>query len=662
MKKIIIVVLLGLFLFITISTSGLITAREEITENLLFETVTDQEEAVFDKLYQKDTAEVDDLLYIDFMNEEDKPSLILDNGVKVEYEFLSQRLLMMNSTEKKSIRDYSLNRSAIEKNQISDLLDFVDTSLKLEEINNRITELDWLSENIELVQLLLPSEENGAELKKDYRRIIPQTSYQYYPVGYSSIDSFDDQNIYKSQVIQYKQYYNVPVSTEKMPYFATIEDINFPYSITIEPTWGYDIIDETNIYVSSTPYDFYLIEGRHYYRWVDGWFGINSWNGHHDVYDLFKKVTTYEKIFTGNYYYVLSGNIESHPHAEKIGPFNYKNWDVNIMETPEVKIALILDYFGKEKLILSTFDSQLQSDVTFYITQEIHWGRNKYNRNSSNTPYFDLYSHHGDILGKGWTYLTAIQSYFHLLLPKNFFNVKYIKSTSYFDSTLNQETTGEFEIVYSDPTIFGTVVTDPLVVGTFNFGVKANSNSSSNNAVISSHYLRDVLPYLFWGNNEEDFNNYSVFERFLWDKDSSNILHLHRNYSGQSLMNSYYNGIGDAGGSPIPTFIRNVRSPGTVIQDVHAPIFNVITSQTITTAVSSKDWSLLISGISDNMNGSISKYEISDGVNYTVVGTYVVIVGVRDESGNEFRRSFNVIISSNSGGGTPNPPFIRLPS
>ena len=59
------------------------------------------------------------------------------------------------------------------------------------------------------------------------------------------------------------------------------------------------------------------------------------------------------------------------------------------------------------------------------------------------------------------------------------------------------------------------------------------------------------------------------------------------------------------------------------------------------------DWTSLINNEFDNSLdfNNLIYLEVSDPVNFMVSGTYHVIVGLKDQDGNQFNRTFMVIIS-----------------
>lgn len=661
MKKLVILALLGLIMSFLLSKSGSLIARELIEDNSLTYQLTELEENVFDKLYLRDAAEANGYLTIDSMNIEDKPGVTLEDGTKIDYDFLANRLYTMDSQEKNTIKSNSMARSSIEKNQVFDLFDYVDTSSKLEDIKDIVSNLDWIQNNDDLLKIILPSAENQSELIFDSRQVTPQTSYYYRPVSYSQIESFDANNVCLSQAIQYKQYYSILTGTNTYSILYPLPSLIDPYYYEIYSySRGINSYGETTDFRYSIPRNFYVLTENKFYEWNAGALGINLF-GHHNIYDINQTIKYYERIYTGKYYYALSGSPQTYPHAEKIGPFSYLNWVV-FVSPPVVNITLILDYFGNEKMIINSYDGELGSNYDYFITREVHWNRNQYNVNRRQ-PLTELYPYRGDLINQDWDEALPVANYFHRLMPANNNNKKFIKETTYFDLNLSQYTTGSFELIYSGDSSSSTVVTDSLVMGTFNFGTGDNF---TNNPVfvVYTHYVRDVYPYLIWGNNQEDFNNHSAFERFVWDKDSAGIQDG-QNLSGVSLTSKYPFPITDAFGYHIPTFISSHQGTGSLISDFHAPSFNTIATQQVVVGSAPRNWLNLITGETDNMAGNLTRILISNNVNYATVGTYSVRVGLYDITGNLFTRIFSVVVYSASGGaggtgGGSNPPFSKL--
>lgn len=83
-----------------------------------------------------------------------------------------------------------------------------------------------------------------------------------------------------------------------------------------------------------------------------------------------------------------------------------------------------------------------------------------------------------------------------------------------------------FEVVYSGSQVGATIVTSPTVMGTYNF---------SEPVLGIAHRMMDIIPYLIWGNAEND--NTTLKERFYFDYDEYSG---GKNYTkrGNSLFNA----------------------------------------------------------------------------------------------------------------------------
>jgi hypothetical protein len=428
---------------------------------------------------------------------------------------------------------------------------------------------------------------------------------------------------------------------------------------------GYHLVGEklgeTTSY-NSTHNDFYDTFIGYYYKWDGGFLGLGS---HHNIYVLGKEFLKENLRFTGQYKFETYGSYARAAHAEK-EIFNYSSY----LLLHETNIVLILDYYGKQKMILSYEESGVTNAESssnfqkFFITREVHYSRNIYNRDSSGSNYNALYPtfYQLPVSPIGW-YEPPIQGqYFHRLV-NNSSNRKYLKEGAYYDSITNRYANCEFELVYNGTLTLSTIVNDPLVTYTFNFGVKNTYNDSDQ--YIDAHYTRDVYPYLIWGNNLADYVNHSPFERFIWDKESSAIITLltlpapARDLSGSSLI-SYYNngGLFPIIGIPIPTCVINGRA---IMVDRTAPFFSYITNKTISINNTSCDWTILMVNISDNMSGVCIKSLVYSDVVFGVEGVYSVTLLLTDVAGNSLERTFQVTISASAGGGNTHGPGFGLP-
>lgn len=179
---------------------------------------------------------------------------------------------------------------------------------------------------------------------------------------------------------------------------------------------------------------------------------------------------------------------------------------IHFQGTPSVS-GKDLDFrlIDNDKIILTftddgLFDCELINRVT--ITMEQHYKRNVYNYTNVTTI--------SQAENQGFSEL--IGNYFHRLGNtdgdySNVDNVKYVKSNHLYSSTYPSSSV---EVIFNQNS---QVVTNPLILGTFNF-VDAGVS-------INKHSAVDVLPYIIWGNNSQDPSK--VKERIAWDYNSRNI-------------------------------------------------------------------------------------------------------------------------------------------
>ena len=81
-----------------------------------------------------------------------------------------------------------------------------------------------------------------------------------------------------------------------------------------------------------------------------------------------------------------------------------------------------------------------------------------------------------------------------------------------------------------------------------------------------------------------------------------------------------------------------------VVQDTQAPTGNSIEDQTMEINSNVPDWASLITSTSDNSNGTVTVNVYDNLVDYTQLGTYMITIGLEDESGNETYIYFDVTI------------------
>ena len=92
-----------------------------------------------------------------------------------------------------------------------------------------------------------------------------------------------------------------------------------------------------------------------------------------------------------------------------------------------------------------------------------------------------------------------------------------------------------------------------------------------------------------------------------------------------------------------------------VVEDITSPIFDVIADQIIEAGVSDIDWTTSITNELDNSDGTLTKVEITDNVDYDTPGTYTVTIKLADESLNETSQEFNVTVED-----TTSPTFDEI--
>jgi hypothetical protein len=343
------------------------------------------------------------------------------------------------------------------------------------------------------------------------------------------------------------------------------------------------------------------------------------------------------KVYTGSTRYILNAHFCTYDHKDVI-EYDYQSYavlGVDGISAPDSNIHLIQDFWGKEKMILESGDI----GVCYKISQEAHYTRNQYNRIGS-AQLSDLYPTEtslGNFLGSP---LPDSQSYFHQILSSNSDNTKYTDEMTYYDTNLGVMLNGSYELVYDRN---GDVEYDDLVTFTFNFGV--DMSDPENEIISDSHYIRDVYPYLVWGNSENDYNNHSAFERFVWDKDSARLMNIiysykGKNLSGDFLTEKYLSGeIGDFNGTSIPIVIQDNAARW----DIN---FDYIPDQYIqVNQYTSYDWTSKIFGIFSENPGIIVKFEEWEIIEYSLEGDWAVRVGIEDSTGLRRYQTINVHIS-----------------
>ena len=105
--------------------------------------------------------------------------------------------------------------------------------------------------------------------------------------------------------------------------------------------------------------------------------------------------------------------------------------------------------------------------------------------------------------------------------------------------------------------------------------------------------------------------------------------------------------LGNADATPIPD---SVQDGSVLFYDSGDPYFDVITTKHYSELTYSynKDWTVFNNNEFDNSLdfSNLIYLEVSEPVNFTNPGTYYVTVALKDQDGNQFNRTFKVIISS----------------
>lgn len=269
----------------------------------------------------------------------------------------------------------------------------------------------------------------------------------------------------------------------------------------------------------------------------------------------------YQHLEDESYMNAIYGEIYSYPHLKSV-EFEYQSYDFNIFVVrilaPRAKIIVYLDFFSKEKMLIISDNTKIER---FFITQSFHWNRNSYNIKSLHgIPIEELYL--GDFNTRSaWSQLSATSSYFHKLGLGNENNSKMVNNIKYYDFITGQLELGSNELIFDGDSNLSSLDNESLITHSFNFASstvddEVNGLSIKINVALD-HYIKDVYPYLIWGNDYTDFITVSPFERFIWDKDSSNMNILAKTNAqiliGDELKQLYLTGeISDGGGLVIP--------------------------------------------------------------------------------------------------------------
>jgi hypothetical protein len=142
----------------------------------------------------------------------------------------------------------------------------------------------------------------------------------------------------------------------------------------------------------------------------------------------------------------------------------------------------------------------------FMINRDFHYDRNQFNFVFDSVVYISPEE-------------VSLFNYFHMLGnyngdTSNLNNIKIIadnhSSSGYIDDITLMFENATSEAIYKASGTQFVLVTEPLVMGTFNF-------SSDTEA----HYRFDVYPYLIWGNLNTDRS--TIRERFIWDDNATKV-------------------------------------------------------------------------------------------------------------------------------------------
>jgi len=222
---------------------------------------------------------------------------------------------------------------------------------------------------------------------------------------------------------------------------------------------------------------------------------------------------------------------EYYPHKNKF-VFEYQS----NYTRPYLRTTVVFDYWNQEKMLIA---SEVSS---FKISKEAHYHRNDFNCEISEddqenicVPIVEKYPTKYYInLQDFWLY--SRNNYFHQLGDNNAFNTKYLKVVDYYDDYENELKKGNLELIFDE---LGDLVFEDQVIFTYNFGVSE-----------MDHYVKDIFPYLVWGNTEKDRIENTAYARMIWDKDRFTSSKTGRKLTGTSLIN-YFEG---------KSFIQNIGS------------------------------------------------------------------------------------------------------
>ena len=606
------------------------------------------EQFFFDRIYEKDRIESLGETYVDFVNAPNKPTMHL-GGREVEYDYISWCLKTLDTNQLdemnniiESMEDDS-SRQDLRRNLAATqlMIDQTDEGSDYQKLSHEFLELAVTvkeSNSRVVVDSRAPAKPRSSTI---YQRRKLKTIYtEWFDEDATYVGNFD---VYGECIFGQRVSNNMTIVPTNIDPNDTLQNLNYVYypDYDDKPFGIYaptsTPLGSTNQYsVSKNGQNFQIPEIGRAYTWNPGaqnhW--IWEWCGFYYLYPVH---------YTGTIEYRMPQGVTSYPHAETRS-FEYKTHNFPWFYTLQ-NVTLILDYTGKEKMLVE----YPQSDIKYPMTKEVHYARNQYAKNSQGIPYESLYPTIAD-LPLTWDFVPfGLGTYFHRLSAENSAhstNEKRFLTHTYFDALLGVYIDGESELVYDSFFPSGQLVLDSHVKGTFNFGTNNSYQEGPINTISSiAHFPRDVTPYLIWGNDQSDYDLYTPFERFVWDKDAS-ISGDGHTLSKTVLTSRYTNGLINTNGTEIPAFIQTGER--CFVTDTHAPYFNQIGIQHLTTFATDIDWTTAITGLSDNVSNpgpdlAIHLYEI-DNITYGRVGLYSVTVGAMDAAGNIFERTFSVFV------------------
>ena len=188
---------------------------------------------------------------------------------------------------------------------------------------------------------------------------------------------------------------------------------------------------------------------------------------------------------------------------------------------------------------------------------------------------------------------------------------------------------------------------DNSMLGTYE--ITYNATDDSGNAaieVIRTVIVQDTeIPVITLSGDAEIYLEYGDTYREQGANDTVNTNQL-------GVYTVTYN-INDISGNAAVEVTRTV-----IVQDTTPPTFDTIDDQIIEVgSYTDIDWTTYILNEADNSNGTLTKIEVTDNVDYGVVGTYTVTVSVNDEFGNTTSQTFNVEVVD-----TEAPTFNTIPN